>query len=120
MRRKHDIDELRVWTAGTIEPRRGSPRGGEIVPTPTFPQDRAVAVASQVDGLEHAVPLDQLTLARTRGEWPQALCSSTVVPGALGARGRDCRICRHLVQATQRPKQSGRRRSWWRRLLLRY
>lgn len=120
MPRQHDTGGPRFRTAGTIEPRRVSLRRGEIVPNPMFSQDRAVAVASQVDGLEHAVPLDQLTLARAQGQWPQALCNSTVVPGALGARGRDCRICHRLVQAAQRPQQPQRRQSWWRRLLLRH
>ena len=79
--------------------------------------DRAVAVASQVDGLEHAVPLSELTLARSAGQWPLALCAATVVPAALGASGRDCRRCRHLVLATRSTPRRDPLTGWWRRLL---
>jgi hypothetical protein len=120
MSRQHNIGGTRSRTPGPTEVRRGPRPSREIVPRSTPGRDRAVAVASQVDGLEHAVPLDELASARTRGQWPQALCDSTVVPGALGALGRECRSCRRLVQAAQRRQRPEPQRSWWRRLLFRH
>lgn len=101
-----------------VEARRESVAGPLPVVEATASRDRAVAVASQADGLEHAVPLDEVTLARSRGEWPLALCATTVVPAALGASGRDCRRCRGLVLVGRRAVSRGRR-SVWRRLLAR-
>lgn len=86
---------------------------------PAGPSDRAVAVASQADGLEHAVPLHAITVARAEGQWPLALCQAIVVPGALGTSGRDCRRCRALVLATSTTPRHQRQHGWWRRLLAR-